>query len=688
MNPRAVFADLLDTAPTTAYSKLSGGNDAHANHLGRIADKSDIGAPLLMSRKPEHSAGSWYIGAVIITGLAVVGHSLYTAYQAPPSGEWVILAALTLLTGSFTVKVPTQAARLSVSETFVFTSTLLFGPASGTVTAVLEALVMSFWLKKSSCSRVLFNVSAPAIAIWTAAQTFFLVSGLEPGGIQRPTLGQAIGPLFLFALLYFVTNTGLVAGAVRTERDEPVAHIWFQNFAGLSINYFVGASIAVLLVAYTPRIDVTVLGIIIPLLLISYTTFRTSMGRLEDATKHVTQLNELYLSTIETLAMAVDAKDQITHGHIRRVQVFATELAKRLGVSDDNQLKAIEAAALLHDMGKLAIPEHILNKPGKLTHGEFEKMKRHADIGADLLSSIPFPYPVAPIVRHHHENWDGTGYPTGVAGTDIPLGARILSVVDCFDALTSDRPYRPRLSDEAAFEILRERRGTMYDPLVVDAFFRYHAEIAPAAILAGQQAKTLLTGHLALDHETHVALKEIRADAAATAALSQLRQKLAHASSETEVIELTAQFARQSMPVTVVAFYEYSAQRDILRCTHAPGDDNGYLRGLEIQSGQRTTGWTSANNTASVNSSAALDLAHICDRFAPPLRSTLSVPVTSGALRGVLTMYSTLENAFGASDRYLCEQLSTLLCGYLPATDSPSVVKFPQAVRSTPHKSH
>jgi putative nucleotidyltransferase with HDIG domain len=162
--------------------------------------------------------------------------------------------------------------------------------------------------------------------------------------------------------------------------------------------------------------------------------------------------------------MAVDAKDQITHGHIRRVQVYAVELAKRLGVDNDRQLKAIEAAALLHDMGKLAIPEHILNKPGKLTPAEFETMKRHAAIGADLLSSIRFPYPVVPIVRHHHENWNGKGYPTGISGTDIPLGARILAVVDCFDALNSDRPYRPRLDADEAFAILKDRRGTMYDP--------------------------------------------------------------------------------------------------------------------------------------------------------------------------------------------------------------------------------
>src|SRR6476619_78375 len=172
-----------------------------------------------------------------------------------------------------------------------------------------------------------------------------------------------------------------------------------------------------------------------------------SMGRVEDANKHLTQLNTLYMSTVETLAMAIDAKDQITHGHIRRVQTYAVSLAREVGVTDQSLIRAVEAAALLHDMGKLAVPEYILNKPGKLTAAEFEKMKLHATVGADILSAIDFPYPVDTIVRYHHEFWNGGGYPEGLSGTDIPIGARILSVVDCFDALTSDRPYRQRLSD-------------------------------------------------------------------------------------------------------------------------------------------------------------------------------------------------------------------------------------------------
>ena len=194
--------------------------------------------------------------------------------------------------------------------------------------------------------------------------------------------------------------------------------------------------------------------------------------------------------------MAIDAKDQITHGHVRRVQAYAIGLAHAVGVTSETELKAIEAAALLHDMGKLAIPEHILNKPGKLTAAEYETMKQHANIGADILSAIEFPYPVVPIVRYHHENWDGRGYPQGLSGDNIPIGARILAVVDCFDALTSDRPYRPRLADTEALRILRERSGNMYDPALVETFTKIYKSIAPPETeFTSDMYRTRFPGH-------------------------------------------------------------------------------------------------------------------------------------------------------------------------------------------------
>jgi putative nucleotidyltransferase with HDIG domain len=178
------------------------------------------------------------------------------------------------------------------------------------------------------------------------------------------------------------------------------------------------------------------------------------------------------LPMIEALARALAARDGSTHAHARRVQRYAVVLAGEISIAEDRTLAAIDAAALLHDIGKLGIPDRLLDKPGPLTPDEYDHVKLHAIIGADILSAVAFPGPLAVIVRHHHENWDGTGYPDGLRGNAIPIGARVLSVVDCYDALTSDRPYRRALSHGSAVAMIHERSGTMYDPEIVSAFLR------------------------------------------------------------------------------------------------------------------------------------------------------------------------------------------------------------------------
>jgi HD-GYP domain-containing protein (c-di-GMP phosphodiesterase class II) len=174
---------------------------------------------------------------------------------------------------------------------------------------------------------------------------------------------------------------------------------------------------------------------------------------------------------IEALARTMTARDQSTHEHAERVQRYANALAGEVCLGDDGMIDAIDAAALVHDIGKLGVADRLLQKPGPLTPDEYDQVKQHVIIGADILTAVAFPG-LAVIVRHHHENWDGTGYPDGLRGETIPLGARILSIVDCYDALTSDRPYRRALSHGCAMTMIQERRGTMYDPEIADAFLR------------------------------------------------------------------------------------------------------------------------------------------------------------------------------------------------------------------------
>jgi putative nucleotidyltransferase with HDIG domain len=174
------------------------------------------------------------------------------------------------------------------------------------------------------------------------------------------------------------------------------------------------------------------------------------------------------------------SRDGFTYLHAQRVQRYAAALAVEACISDRRMLEAINAAALLHDIGKLGIPDRLLQKPGPLTPDEYTQVKQHAILGADILSAMAFPAPLAQIVRHHHENWDGTGYPDGLRGEAIPIGARVLAIVDCYDALTSDRPYRRSLPHDRAMAMMLERRGTMYEPAIADAFLRIIAELRAA----------------------------------------------------------------------------------------------------------------------------------------------------------------------------------------------------------------
>jgi len=628
---------------------------------------------MLSSKSGFSAAGRVYLWTVIGAGVAVVLGSIYRLHQQQIGNQWFILAALTLVSGSATVRLPSTFASISISETFVFTAVLLYGPAAGTVIVALDGLVGSYWIAKrhDEIHRPLFNMAAPALSAWCSAHLFFTIAGIAPLTEQPSPVAAILPPLVLFALTYFGLNSWLIAFVIALQKRVDPIKVWKSSFGWLSLNYFGGASVAFLLVGYNRTINLGYVGAIIPLLLVLYFTFKAATGRVEDADRHVEQLNRLYLSTIETLAMAIDAKDQVTHGHIRRVQQQATTLARHVGVNDDKLLRAIEAAALLHDMGKLAIPEYILNKPGKLTDAEFEKMKLHASIGADILSAIDFPYPVVPIVRHHHENWDGTGYPSRIRGTDIPIGARILSVVDCFDALTSDRPYRPRLSDDDALDILRQRRGTMYDPLIVDAFLSMHASQSKRSSIGEAPNHVLTTINeagktLSLTPQSST-FGQITASSDEMLSVYQLAGALAGRTRLEEIGDIISNHLRRVIPSSLCVIYFYDATKDELEARYTAGHASGLICGMRITLGQRLSGWVAANRQTILNSDAVLDLGDAA-RTAPLwLRTCISTPIVANeVLIGTLSLYSTEMNAFNDNHRRVIEVVAAQLAHTLP----------------------
>ena len=548
-------------------------------------------------------------------------------------------------------------------------SVILFGPSAGTLTVVLDAAVISFWSFKrgQKIFKVVFNVCALPLTIWFAAHLLFAVGRFEPlfGSTESIHLQRLLGPLLLCTIAYFLLSSWTITFAIALERGLPPIAIWRDNFAWISLNYFGGASIAALIVNYTNELGSTFLLIIVTLLPVLGTlwfTYSRRVDRVQDANRHLIELNTLYVSTIETLAMAIDAKDQVTHGHIRRVQRYAVGLARHLGVTDPALIRAIEAAALLHDMGKLAVPEYILNKPGPLTPAEFERMKLHASIGADILSSINFPYPVVPIVRHHHENWDGTGYPDGLKATQIPMGARILSVVDCYDALTSDRPYRPRLSTADATRILTERRGNMYDPLIVDTFLKVHEELSMESAVK-RPASDIELINLAGRAVGNIpkalppaGLSDIAASTEEMLVLYDLARGLLGRLELADAADIISKHLRRIVPASTCVIFLYDVETDELVTAHASGDGAPHFMELRIPRGQRLTGWVAANKQSILNSDPVLDLGESARQLRPRLQSCLSTPLMSGSrLVGVLSVYSTIAEAFTDDHRRLIE---------------------------------
>jgi len=583
----------------------------------------------------------------VVAGLAAATVSIRGILTAPPETEWYGLTVLTLVSGFLTVRFQKVGARFSVSETFVFSGTLLYGQSVGTVLVLLDALVLSgrvsFERRRIDWRRTPFNLAAPPLSVWLASTVLFAVAGPKPNLSGDPwTFVLALSG---FTILYFLLNSGLVAlaialsqrhGALDTIRD--LGNTWW-NIKHLFLNYLAGASIAALLAAgANPSVSMR-LVVIIPLMFVLYWTYKQSASQIEQMQSRIEAIEKVHMSTIQAFAMAIDAKDQVTHGHIKRVQQYTMEVARTLGVTDDKQLRAIQAAALLHDTGKLAVPEYILNKPGPLTPAEFEKMKEHAAVGANILKSIDFPYPVEPIVRHHHENWDGRGYPDGLRGQEIPLGARILSVVDCYDALTSDRPYRPRMTRQQAEHILQDRRGTMYDPWVVDGFLKILDRLEAIDEAEGRNAPTMAANQLA-----NSTLDVISAATAEEREFGELRRELPKAPSLAAAAEVFFSHVRRVVPAAAVVLYVQPEGEGDLKAFYCAGSGASTIESTRIPVGERISGWAFAHRQIVFNSDAALDLGPVARNLPVPLRYTLAVPVFDGGqLLGVITLYASEE---------------------------------------------
>lgn len=406
-----------------------------------------------------------YVAAIVLGGAAsLVAAALHLRFEHP--GLFVLLMALAIATSATKIELPLGRghSNLSLSHAINFWALLALGPGDATCIAALSA-----WAQctlrvgaRNPPHRVVFSIASLTLTVW--------LFGLPVGFLLRwggPGFASLFRTAAVIAPVYFFTNTGMVAAAIALSTRQPVGRVWHRNFLWSAPSYLVGAALAAVAAAASSRGWSGWLALLAVPLYLVFRSYHTVVGRLREEQDETRRAMEVQLATIEALALAIEAKAGCTPEHIRSIQQYAAMLAEAAGLSDA-EVQHVRTAALLHDVGNMGVPEHILSKPEALTPEEFERVKIHPRAGAEILREVPFGAPVSDLVLCHHEHWDGLGYPAGLRGEDIPIGARILAIADCYSTLQAPRPYRPARSDVEAAAVLRQEAGTAFDPALVD----------------------------------------------------------------------------------------------------------------------------------------------------------------------------------------------------------------------------
>jgi diguanylate cyclase (GGDEF)-like protein/putative nucleotidyltransferase with HDIG domain len=610
--------------------------------------------------KPSRSLAGIFIGLIILSGLLALFQALATAHEQI-SARFVCYLLLALFSSGLKVALPGVTGTMSVSSLFVLLAVSEFGLLEAIVLGLGSALVQIYWnaRKRPALHQVLFNLAVIAIAITIAHRALhsFLVRVL--GG------SLAMG-LLVATVAYFTANTVPIACVISLTERKRLTVVWKECYFWALPYYLLGATMVCVIDWANKNLGWEFSLLVMPVAWVVYRSYRLYIGRLETEKEHVEQqkahveeMNALHIRTIETLALAIEAKDQTTRDHLRRVQHYAIEIGKEMGLSETD-LDALRAASLLHDIGKLAVPEHIITKPGKLTPQEFEKMKIHPLVGAEILEQVNFPYPVAPIVRAHHERWDGNGYPLGLAGEEIPLGARILAAVDCLDALASDRQYRRALPLDEAMAVVLSESGRSYDRQVVEILSRRYRQLEEEALrLNKPSAKLSIDARIergrapaagfegpAIDDTQRDFRSQIAAAGREAQYTLELLSELGNSLGMGELLPVLNSRLTQLIPCDAVAVYE--CKNDVLNPVYVDGRDRMLFSSLQIPLGEGLSGWVAKHNKPIFNGNPSVEPGYLNDpRKFSLLRSALSVPLAGlEGIVGVLTLYRAGADAF------------------------------------------
>ena len=477
---------------------------------------------------------------------------------------FLFLMALTVATSAAKIELPLgrSQSNLSLAHAVNFWALLALGPAATVCIAAVSATAQCTLRTHSTnpLHRVLFSIASLTVTVWLAALPLEWALGADPTG-----LASLLRAVAIIAPLYFLINTALVAGAVALSTRQSIPSIWQRNFLWSAPSYLAGAALAAAATSAWHRGWFAWLLVLAAPLYLVFRSYHTVVARLREEQDETRRAMDVQLETIEALALAIEAKAGCTPEHVRSIQKYAALLAEAAGMSDA-EIQAVRTAALLHDIGNMAVPEHILASPNKLTPEEFERVKIHPRVGAEILRDVNFGAPVAELVLCHHERWDGTGYPAGLRGEDIPAGARILAIADVYSTLQSDRPYRAARSEPDALALVQELAGTAYDPTLVDLLVARLRQPALDAAVTDDMVSS-----------QHAALLDISDAHREEQVLYEIAQALGSSLGVDEAMALVRDKVNRLVPfVTCSLFLGDDDRGFVCRYAHGPGTEALY----------------------------------------------------------------------------------------------------------------
>ena len=605
-----------------------------------------------------------YIAFLTFAGIAAVVGPISDFQGFTFSVALLVYATMAVLTSRFNVKIPYTEVHFSMDTAFIYGIIMLFGalPAMA-VDAFCKFIGTYPHASRRVWYKYPFNIASGLVSVFAAAYVYQFL--LPP----EPHFHQYILPLLAMTLSYFLVNSWSVAIAISIQTKLNLIKLWIDNFFWTGIGFFVSLSISILL--YMLHSAVGMLGVLVsaPILLLVYFSQRVQEKREEEQKEHIDELEMMHMSTLETLSLAIDAKDQTTHGHVHRVTVYVTKLAEIMGVEDPKVLKGLRFAALVHDIGKIAIPDMILSKPGRFTKEEFDRMKIHPIVGAQILKAVSFDFPIADVVLSHHERWDGSGYPHQLKGEQIDRHSRMLAVCDVYDALRSDRPYRSAMNKDKAISILQEERGKGFDPEIVDAFIE-NLPLLEDAVTEETRRIEELTFSTPSSTDPYAFNAESNA--------WQLYSHISYSQLEMHLLYDVAQMVSKSMSVedicaslvtgvaklipynTAVVFLASKLERK-LQPVYIESRSPQSFREWSVGFGDGVSGWVAQNGRPMRNVSPDLELGdlEISDQT---YLSALSVPIVFDEKPlGVVTLYSEKADFYQDNHQDLLVRLANMI---------------------------